>query len=269
MAAEIQHAPHDEEKIRERKALSARLVHDTLLREGEEELARPSAALAWSGLAAGISMGLSLVAQGTLKHHLPDTSWEKLVTSLGYPLGFIVLTFGRQQLYTENTLRAVLPFLHRRTPDVFANVVRLWVVVLIANIAGAFLFAWTGAWTTTFSPELRRTFVELGLHQLRHDFGTAFVKGIFGGWIIALMVWLLPSADSARLWVVGLLTYCIAAADLTHIIAGSVEALFAVMSGAASWGTYGWGYFVPVLLGNTLGGVLFVALLNHAQVKAK
>lgn len=259
----------EETKSSDRKALTARTVHKTLLKEGEEELDRTSAALGWSGLAAGASMGLSLVIQGALKHHLPDTSWEKLVTSLGYPAGFIAVTLGRQQLYTETTLTAFLPFLDRKRTDVLLNVLRLWVVVLIANMVGAFLFAWAGAWTTTFSPELSRTFIEIGTHEVRHDFATAFVKAVFGGWMIALVVWLMPSSDTAKIWVIAVITYALAVSELTHIVAGSVDIMFAALSGAVPWSTYFWQFFLPVLLGNTIGGVVFVATLNHAQVESE
>ena len=256
----------EKDKADDRQALSARVVHKALRQEGEEELERSSSALAWSALAAGISMGLSLLAQGTLRHHLPDSEWRILITSLGYAVGFIAVTLGRQQLFTETTLTAMLPFLKHKRMDVLANVVRLWVVVFIANMVGAFLFAWTTVWTTTFSPELSRTMVEIGLEGVRYDFATAFVKAIFGGWMIALMVWLMPSAHHARIWVILIITWCLAAAELTHIIAGSLDVMFAVMSGAVSWGTFVTRFAVPVLLGNSIGGIVFVAALNHAQV---
>lgn len=250
----------------QRQALSARAVHKALLQEGEDELERTSHALAWSALAAGISMGLSLMAQGALRHHLPDAEWRPLVTALGYSVGFIAVTLGRQQLFTETTLTAMLPYLHHTRRHVLLNVLRLWTVVFFANIAGAFLFAWTAAWTSTFSPELSRTFAEIGAEKVRHDFATAFVKGIFGGWLIALMVWLMPSAHGARIWVILVITWCLAATELTHIIAGSVDVLFAVMSGDVSWWTYVTRFLLPVFLGNSIGGIVLVAALNHAQV---
>jgi len=124
-------------------------------------------------------MGMSLVAQGVLRHHLPDTQSRTLITSLGYPVGFIVVTLGRQQLYTETTLTACLPLLHHRTKEVLVNVLRLWAVVFIGNMIGA--------------------------------------------------------------------------------------ALFAIFSGDVSWRTYLTHYGVPVFLGNSIGGLVFVSALNHAQ----
>lgn len=258
----------EQHKATERQALSARAVHKALRQEGEDELERSSGALGWSALAAGISMGLSLVAQGALRHHLPDTEWRILIVGLGYSVGFIAVTLGRQQLFTETTLTALLPFLHHRSMDVLLNVLRLWGVVLVANMVGAFLFAWASAWTTTFSPELSRTMVEIGREGVSHDFATAFVKAIFGGWMIALMVWLMPSAQGTRIWVILIITWCLSVAELTHIIAGSLDVMFAVMSGAVSWGTFLTRFAIPVFLGNSIGGIVFVAALNHAQVAA-
>ena len=260
-----------EERTRalERRALSARAVHEALRSEGASEIERPWNALAWSGLAAGISMGLSLLAEGFLRAHVPDTSWRPLVASLGYTVGFVVVTLGRQQLFTETTLTACLPLLHERTASMFVSVVRLWVVVLLANLLGGWLFAWTASHPSAFSPELRQAFSDLAREAVSEHPWNAFVRGIIGGWIIALMVWLLPSAESARPWIILMMTYVIAAANLTHIIAGSVEVFYGIAAAEISWITYLWRYGIPVLLGNSIGGIVFVAVLNHAQVVAE
>jgi formate/nitrite transporter FocA (FNT family) len=252
--------------VLERKELSARQVHAALRLEGEEELKRTTAALFWSAVSCGITLGISLIARGVLHHALPDTNWRPVVASVGYGAGFIALELGRQELYTGNTLTALLPYLHNRRAAVFTNVARVWLVVLIGNLIGAAIFALAAAWTTAFGAPLRGTFDELGVHALSHGTSTAFVKGVFGGWLIAMMIWLMPGAHHARIWVIGLIAWALAASELTHVVAGSLEALFAVFSGAASFNTYAFAYLLPVVLGNTLGGVLFVAILNHVQV---
>src|SRR5690349_8167211 len=91
---------HDAE---ERSSPRVHVVHEAIRIEGEEELKRTSSALAWSGLAAGLSMGFSLVTEGLLRSHLPDTPWRPLVSKLGYSAGFLFVVLGRQQLFTENT----------------------------------------------------------------------------------------------------------------------------------------------------------------------
>jgi formate/nitrite transporter FocA (FNT family) len=175
---------------------------------------------------------------------------------------------GRQQLFTENTLTVILPLLTRRSARLLANVARLWVVVLVANLAGALLFAWLIGHTPAFEPDVRDTFGEIGREALRNDFGSSLVRGVFAGWLIALMVWLLPLAESARVFVIIILTYFVGLGSFTHIIAGATETFYAVFAGDASWGDCLARYTVPTLLGNVIGGVSLVAALNHAQVVA-
>src|SRR5690242_21471880 len=91
------------EEVERRSSIRAHVVHEAIRVEGEEELHRRSSALAWSGLAAGLSMGFSLLAEGVLRSAIPDTPWRPLVSKLGYTVGFLVVILGRQQLFTENT----------------------------------------------------------------------------------------------------------------------------------------------------------------------
>jgi formate/nitrite transporter FocA (FNT family) len=93
------------------------------------------------------------------------------------------------------------------------------------------------------------------------------LKGVLAGWLIALMVWLLPAASTAKFVVIVAVTWLIAVAEFSHVIAGSAEAAFAAMQGTIAWDRYALGFLLPALIGNSIGGVVFVALLNHAQVK--
>ena len=137
--------------------LKAALVHEIIREDGEEELARSVSALAWSGLAAGLSMGFSLVVEGLLHHYLPDAQWRPLIASFGYTTGFVIVVLGRQQLFTENTLTGVIPVLTRRNRASLMALLRLWAVVLLANLVGACLFAALAAAAPLFEPNLPET----------------------------------------------------------------------------------------------------------------
>ncbi len=253
-------------EVERRSAIGAHVVHEAIRLEGEDELARPSSALFWSGLAAGLSMGLSMVAEGVLRAGLPEASWRPLVAKIGYSFGFVVVILGRQQLFTENTLTPILPLLHSKKMETLLHVLRLWIVVLAANLLGAAIFAWVAGNSEAFSPHVRHAFLEIGRETIAVSFGNAVLRGIFAGWIIAMVVWLLPFAEAGRVVVIVGLTWLVAAASLTHIIAGSIEALYMVAVGQASFFRYLGGYMIPTLIGNTLGGVSLVAAINHAQV---
>jgi formate/nitrite transporter FocA (FNT family) len=263
-------APELTEKQRQeaeqRTSVSANVVHEAIRHDGEEELNRPVSALAWSGFAAGLSMGFSFVAQALFRARLPDESWRPLLVNLGYPLGFLIVIIGRQQLFTENTLTAIIPLLARRNLTTFVRVLQLWAVVLLANLVGAHLFAWVVGDTPMFKPEVRAAMLSIAKQAADVSFGEAILRGIFAGWLIAMVVWMLAAVDTGRIMVIIILTYVVGLGGLTHIIAGSVEVLFLPIVGAKSWISVAWGYMLPTLIGNIIGGVSLTAALNHAQV---
>lgn len=256
------------EEAEERTSVSVDVVHEAIRHDGEEELKRPLSALAWSGLAAGLSMGFSFVGQAVLRTHLPDEVWRPLVVALGYPIGFLIVIGGRQQLFTENTLTAIIPLLANRNLFTLLRVARLWAVVLAANLVGAHLFAWVVGDTPMFKADVQASMLSLARQAVQVTFGAAILRGIFAGWLIAMVVWMLAAIDTGRLATIVILTYLVGLANFTHIIAGAVEVLFLPMVGAASWAAVAWGYLFPTLIGNIIGGVSLTAALNHAQVVA-
>lgn len=157
------HLTEDEQKeAKERSSVTVHVVHEAVRREGEEELKRTSSALAWSGLAAGLSMGFSLAGEGVLRSKLPDVPWRPLISKLGYASGFVLVILGRQQLFTENTLTPILPLLHRKDRATLLAVMRLWIVVLFTNLAGALAVAWALGITQAFDDQTRNAFVQIG-----------------------------------------------------------------------------------------------------------
>ncbi len=228
----------------------------------EGELQRPVQALIWSGLAAGLSMGFSLVATGLLESHLEGPA-RSLVGHLGYCVGFLAVILGRQQLFTENTLTVMLPLLTRRDLATGLNMLRVWSTVLIANLVGTYVFAYVLANGEIVSPEVSATFAKLAFTALAPSWGVLLLRGIYAGWLIALLVWMMPAAENSKPLII--ITYLIALGHFPHVIAGAVEACFLVATGAIPW--TGLAHFaLPTLLGNTIGGVLLVAFFNHAQV---
>src|SRR6201991_3876390 len=87
------------------------VIYEVVRRLGEEEMIRPATSLWWSGVAAGLSISFSLLAQAILLTHLPDTDWRPLVVGFGYCIGFLMVVLGNQQLFTESTITVVLPLL--------------------------------------------------------------------------------------------------------------------------------------------------------------
>ena len=259
---------HDQDEVHHRSSPSGKVVYGAVMKEADEELGRPSSALFWSGLAAGLSMGFSLMTEGLLRHHLPEANWRPLIAKLGYSVGFIAVILGRQQLFTENTLTPILPLLHRKDANTLANVARLWSIVLVANLLGALAVSFVAARSTAFESGVRAEFTAMGHEAMKYSFWTLVLRGVFAGWLIALLVWMLPYAESAHFFVIVLITWLIGIANFSHIIAGAVDTFALGWAGAKPWTEIVGVYIVPVLFGNILGGVTLVAALNHAQIKS-
>ncbi len=256
------------EKAEREAPLNADITYEVIRRRGEEELSRPSAALFFSGLAAGLSMGFSLVAEGLLRTHLPDAPWSTLVSKLGYSVGFLMITLGSQQLFTENTLTAIIPLLSRRSGSALLNVARLWAVVLGANLLGAAIFALGTSHTPVLDGPVQAALLQIGTEAASGSWLQLLLQGVFAGWLIALMVWMLPAAQGGQVPIIVMMTYLIGVGGFPHIVAGSVEVIYAVGADGLTWADYALRYAPPTLAGNVVGGVALVSALNYAQVIA-
>jgi len=266
-------SPHlhgeEEDQARENAPLRALVIHEIIRAEGEAELERPVSAMVWSGLAAGLSMGFSFAVEALLRSDLGPGPGAHAVASLGYTTGFIIVVLGRQQLFTESTLSAVLPVLTRRDLTTALATARLWNVVFLANVIGTWLFAAAVAFGHPFRPEVTASLDQMARESVSQPFWNTLLRAVLAGWLIALMVWLLPSARSARFFVIGAITWVVAMARLSHVIAGSTEAAYATLTGSAGFGACLTAFLIPTLIGNTIGGVALVGMLNHAPVSAE
>ncbi len=232
----------------------------------DEEFARSTRLLFLSGLAAGLSIGLSFLGTAVLAGKLTgEGQW--LIAKLLYPLGFMFIVIGRYQLFTENTLTPVTLVLTRiaSLPQLLA----VWGCVFMANIVGVGITSYVLSSTGVFEPASHEAALYMGKHALSPTYGSLFWKGMFAGWIVAGMVWLNHAARNsiARILIIFVLIYTVAVTDLAHCIIGSAKVLYLVFEGGVDWGVYLQQYLLPVTLGNTAGGVLLVALLNYSQTR--
>lgn len=247
----------------------AAVLHEIIRTQGNQELERSIAALWWSALAAGLTMGLSLMAMGLLNSRLPDHEGFKVIASFGYCAGFLAVILARQQLFTENTLTAVLPIMSKPTLGNFGRLLRLWGVVLVGNLCGTLLVAYVMLHLPIFDPRTDQAFLEIGRKVMENDTGQMFAKGIISGWMIATMVWMIPSMESAKIWIITLITYLMALGDFTHIVVGSAEVSYLVFAGQLSWEDFWMVFAGPTLAGNIIGGSFIFALISHAQIRSE
>lgn len=253
----------DEDRLPSR----AMAIHEHIRQDGEKEMERDAMALLWSAITAGLSMGASLLAKGIFHVQLEGVPGGFLLENLGYTFGFIIVIMARQQLFTENTVTAVLPVMQNPTLGNFGLLMRLWSVVLLGNIIGTGVAAWAFEHMPIFDEETRDAFVKIGMDVMKNTPTEMFSNAIISGWLIATMVWMFPAAGAAKIVVIILMTWLIALGDTTHIVVGSVEILYLVFNGTLHWSDFFWPFALPTLAGNICGGTFIFALMSHAQIR--
>lgn len=259
----------EQHEVEKNQPPRAAVLHEIIRTQGDQELERSIAALWWSALAAGLTMGLSLMGMGLLNSRLPEGEGFKVIASFGYCAGFLAVILARQQLFTENTLTAVLPIMSKPTLANFGRLLRLWTVVLVGNLCGTLLVAYVMLKLPIFDSKTDLAFLDIGRKVMENDAGQMFAKGIVSGWMIATMVWMIPSMESAKMWIIILITYLMALGDFTHIVVGSAEVSYLVFSGELPWKDFWLVFAGPTLAGNIIGGSFIFALISHAQIRSE
>ncbi|MDT8757128.1 formate/nitrite transporter family protein [Sphingomonas psychrotolerans] len=260
-------AQSEEQEAEERSAPSARVVYDAVSKQGEDELNRPVSSLFWSGFAAGVAIMASVSASGALHHYLPEAPWREAVTSLGYPLGFLIVILGRLQLFTEHTTVAVLPLARRPSAGLALQVARLWAAVFVANVVGAATVAALAVFGRVQAAAILDGMVAVSAKLLERTPIETLMQAIPAGFLVASIAWIRSATEGSGFWVVLAITYGIALCGFAHVVAGAAEAFVLLWHGEAGLGWTLGGFLLPALLGNIIGGTGLFALLAHAQVK--
>lgn len=256
----------DQKRIKDKLRLASSTIYEIISREGSAELARPLVSLAWSGLAAGFCICFSMLGEAYFKMHLPDSPAKPLIENIGYTFGFIIVVMGRLQLFTENTITVMLPLFEHRLWRNFVRTGKLWAVVFAANMVGTFIIALLLSNFRFASPDQMEAILEVCLHAIDRDLWNVFFQGIPAGFLIAALVWMLPSSESNEFFVIFLMTYLIAIGDFSHVVAGSAEAFVLMLEGTISF-AQAWAYIGAAGAGNIIGGTGLFALIAYAQVK--
>jgi len=262
-------ASSDPGDVDELKAADAAALHRAVREEGEDELRRPARSLFWSGLAAGIAITASLLAEAALRAHLPDSGWRPLLVAFGYPLGFVIVILGRMQLFTESTITAMLPLVTKPSRWALARTLRLWGIVLGANLIGTAIAAACIAAGLLGTPAMQAAAIDQSRSLLDLAPLATFVNAVPAGFLIAIVAWILPNAREQSVLVIVAITYLLAIGSFSHSVVGASEAWLLVFAGEVGAVRALGGLMLPAILGNLVGGAGIFALLAHAQVRGE
>ncbi|NKX45901.1 formate/nitrite transporter family protein [Roseicyclus persicicus] len=258
----------DEDWADEYEKVPSSVIFEAIRREGEHELRRPTSALWWSGVAAGLAISTSVLCKGFLAAMLPHEPWAEAVTNLGYTVGFLIVILGRMQLFTENTITPILPLFLAPSRSCFVLTARLWGIVFAANLVGCLAAALVLVHGHIL-PEARFDgILAVSRHYAQATPFEHFAWGIPAGFLIAALVWILPRMEGAgEVLMIVIVTYAIGLGGMSHVVAGSTELFILVARGELGVGAAVFGGILPALAGNVLGGTGIFAALTYAQVR--
>ena len=237
-------------------------VFQRIVAAADEEATTGTRELFFSSLAAGFAITITYLLYASLS---AATGSEPIVSALLYPLGFVFIILGGYQLYTENTLPPVVLVLERLMS--LPRLLRIWGTVVLGNFVGGGLGAFVLANTGVFSTETARTAENIALKGVETPASDLFFKAVFAGLIVAGVVWLVYAVTDTltRLVVVYISFLAVPTADLFHVVVSFTELMYLVFLGRDVLVSGLFGFVAPVLLGNTVGGVLLVTVVNYFQ----
>jgi len=237
--------------------------------EGLEQLERRALSLFLSAMSAGLILGftaMSVAVVETWALPLNSTPTSRLATALVYPLGFVLCIMSGTQLFTEHTATAVYPILDRRGE--FRALARLWLIVIAGNLCGAMIIA---GFLCAVDDVVKAApgYVEIGRHLVHFGSGPLFLSALLAGWLMALGAWLVMATPPtlSQMASIYIVTFIIGAGGLHHSIAGSVEIFTAYFMSEAFTMTQVVRFICVAILGNLVGGSIFVALLNYGHIR--
>ncbi|PGF14687.1 formate transporter [Natrinema sp. CBA1119] len=249
-----------------RDRFSADEVFQRIVAAADEEVTSGSRELFFSGIAAGFAITITVLLYASL---YASTDGHPILSALLYPLGFIYIIIGGYQLYTENTLPPVALSLERIAS--IPALLRHWTIVLAGNFTGSAIGAAALAWAGVFSPEAADAAMYLGTHGMETAWLDLFFKATFAGLIVAGVVWVEYSAREtiARIVIVYLAFLAIPIGNLFHVVTSFTEMAYVVFLGEFGLFAGLTQFVLPVLLGNTIGGILLVTVVNYFQTSER
>lgn len=250
---------------------AAQAILKSEISEGLDALERSVGSLFMSGLSGGLDLGFSVLLMAVMwtyaHNELPSSVLAILMGNM-YAIGFVFVIIGRSELFTEQTTLAVLPVLSRQTS--VTALLRLWGIVLAANILGAVAFALLIA---IVGPELgvidAKAFGVIANRAVAHPAHVIFLSAVLAGWLMGLLSWLVAAGRDtiSQVVLVWIVTTCIGFAGLNHVVLGSVEVFSGVFAHQGISSGEVVRFLIFAVLGNAVGGSVFVAILKYGHAR--
>ncbi len=233
-----------------------------MLSEGTQRLHRT-----WRGVLITGFFGGTEVALGVLAYlSVLDATHRPLLAGLAFSIGFLALLLGRSELFTEGFIIPVVTVAAKRAS--LRQLAKLWGGTMVANLVGGWVIMWL---IMTGFPQLHAQAIESATHFVTAPLsGQSVALAILGGMVITLMTRMQHGTDSvpAKIAAAVAAAFLLAGMQLFHSILDSLLIFGALATGSAPFGYLTWlGWFGYTVVGNMIGGLLFVTLLRLLRSK--
>lgn len=259
--------------------LSPKEIADKVESIGITKSQMPITQLILLGILAGAYIGFGAMSYTIIKS---DSSLSfaisQLISGLFFSLGLILVSISGAELFTGNNL-LLLAWSKKKITAL--SVAKNWIIIIFANLVGALVLAYIIYWsghTSMNGGKIAETYVKVANAKASLDFTQAFLKGILCNILVCLSVWMAYAGQTIVDKVMGIIFPITAfvAAGFEHSVAnmyilsiGLLEKNHVAYAADALTITGAFGNIVPVLLGNIIGGGVFVGLVYSTIFKSE
>jgi len=242
---------------------------------GVAKVRLPLLSLIMLGLLAGAFIGLGGLYFVLIKSDASlGFAAGQVIGGVAFSLGLILVIVSGAELFTGNNLLAMAWAEGKiSTLDILKN----WLVVCLANFIGAAglaILVFLSGHTDMNNGAIAEQYIKIAAAKTSLPFWSAFFKGILCNVLVCMAVWMALAGrtviDKAVAIVFPISAFV--AAGFEHCIANMYIIPLAMLEqeygltnlsvAAITWGGF-FNNLIPVILGNLVGGSLFVALVYH------
>ncbi|KAF2771084.1 Formate/nitrite transporter [Teratosphaeria nubilosa] len=187
----------------------------------------------------------------------------RTIGALMFPVGLVMIVLSGADLFTSNTMFMTTAFLHRRV--CLWDVAKNWVVSFFGNLAGMLFFmAIITGYGGVFqeSSDYTEAAVRIAVQKAHNpQWHQIFLRAIGANWLVCFAVFISISSREVASKIIAIWwpTATFVALALDHVVANMFFIPMGIWCGAPfGAGYYIWKSLIPTLLGNMLGGGLFV-----------
>ncbi|MFS0864679.1 formate/nitrite transporter family protein [Fredinandcohnia sp. 179-A 10B2 NHS] len=236
-------------------------IVDITVKNGIKKTSYPIWTTLILGFQAGAFISLGFLLYIRVTAPLPESlaSISSILGASVFPLGLILTLIAGGELLTGNMM--VVPLARLAQKIQTKQLIHNWFLITLSNFLGAIFVAYFFGHVVglTETGAYLESTVHIAEHKINASFLQAFVSGIGCNWLVAAAVWLAYGSNDMIGKIAGIWfpTMAFVAIGFQHVVANMFVIPAAIFAGHFSWADY-IGNFIPVFLGNAVGGALFI-----------